>query len=103
MSGPIRLVWGSRTSTPVGEFLVRDELENPTYYGTDGNVSDADDPLNPLGERWIDLGDGYGIHGTLDPKSIGGMHSKGCIRMLNSDVEGCPIFVTIGSSVKIQR
>lgn len=94
---------GKQNSSPIGEFLVREKLENPTYYGTDGNVTDADDPLNPLGERWIDIGDGFGIHGTVDPKSIGGTHSKGCIRMLNSDVEEVYDLLTIGSSVKIQR
>ena len=94
---------GKRNSSPVGEFTVRDKLENPTYYGNDGNVVDADDPLNPLGERWIDLGDGIGIHGTMDPKSIGGTHSKGCIRMLNSDADEVYDLLTLGSSVKIQR
>jgi len=94
---------GKQNSSPIGEFVVRDKLENPTYYGTDGNVVDADDPLNPLGERWIDIGDGFGIHGTMDPKSIGAMHSKGCIRMLNSDVEEVYDLLTLGSSVKVQR
>lgn len=94
---------GKQNSSPVGEFSVREKLENPTYYGTDGNVVDADDPLNPLGERWIDIGDGFGIHGTVDPRSVGGMHSKGCIRMLNSDVEEVYDLLTLGSSVKIQR
>ncbi|MCA9093929.1 MAG: L,D-transpeptidase family protein [Planctomycetaceae bacterium] len=94
---------GKQNSSPIGEFIVREKLENPTYYGTDGNVVDADDPLNPLGERWIDIGDGFGIHGTMDPKSIGAMHSKGCIRMLNSDVEEVYDLLTLGSSVKVQR
>ena len=29
----------------------------------------------------------YGIHGTIDPASIGKMSSMGCIRLKNEDVE----------------
>ena len=47
---------GKENSSPIGEFAVREKLENPTYYGPDGDVKEANDPLNPLGERWIDIG-----------------------------------------------
>jgi len=43
--------------------------------------------LGTLGTRRLDLGDGYGIHGTDVPSSIGHSVSHGCVRMLNSDVE----------------
>jgi lipoprotein-anchoring transpeptidase ErfK/SrfK len=55
-----------------------------------------DDPKNPLGPYWLGLEgtDGlavgqrsYGIHGTIDPDSIGKMSSMGCIRLHNQDVE----------------
>ena len=65
--------------------------------------STADDPLNPLGERWIDLGDGYGIHGTIDPDSIGKAELRGCIRMRASDVEEVYDLLTKGSEVIIRR
>jgi len=51
---------------------------------------------NPIGERWIGLRgidernkdlSGLGIHGTIEPKSIGKNVSMGCVRMLSSDVE----------------
>ena len=61
---------GQDNSTPEGEFIVRGKVENPTYYGPD-QVIDADDPNNPLGERWIDLGNQIGIHGTNDPSTVG--------------------------------
>jgi len=56
---------------------------------------EADDPKNPLGEFWIGLvgtegaaldKHGYGIHGTIDPDSIGKQASLGCIRLKNEDV-----------------
>jgi lipoprotein-anchoring transpeptidase ErfK/SrfK len=72
------------------------KLKNPTYYSPRGEgVISADDPKNPLGEFWIGLAgvDGhavgkqsYGIHGTIEPDSIGKQASMGCIRMRNEDV-----------------
>jgi len=92
---------GKDGTTPLGTFQVRDKLENPTYYGPEGVVG-ADDPANPLGERWIDIGDSFGIHGTIEPKSIGRKESRGCIRMRNPDVEDVYDLLTVGSEVVIQ-
>lgn len=89
---------GSDSSTPTGTWLVsKGKLKNPVYYSPRGEgVIDADDPKNPLGERWIPLEgiegnavgqQSYGIHGTIEPDSIGKNMSLGCIRLLNHDVE----------------
>lgn len=95
---------GKDGSTPLGTFKVQNKEKNPTYYGPPGiGVIKADDPQNPLGERWIDIGDSYGIHGTIDPDSIGKNESRGCVRMLNSDVEEVYDFLIIGSEVRIVR
>jgi lipoprotein-anchoring transpeptidase ErfK/SrfK len=40
-----------------------------------------------LGTRRLYLGDGYGIHGTTDPGSIGRAATHGCIRMRNRQIE----------------
>jgi LysM repeat protein len=92
---------GKDGTTPVGTFTVKNKIVDPTYYGPDGVLA-HDDPKNPLGERWIDIGDSYGIHGTIDPASIGKNESRGCIRMLNSEVEEVYDFLVLGSEVKIQ-
>jgi hypothetical protein len=89
-------------TTPLGTFTVRNKMVDPTYYGPEGVIA-HDDPRNPLGERWIDIGDGYGIHGTIEPASIGRNESRGCIRLLNSDVEEVYDFLVVGSEVKIER
>ncbi len=94
---------GKMNTTPIGEFTVLEKLENPTYYGPDGMVLDADDPQNPLGERWIDIGNSFGIHGTIEPDSIGKSESAGCVRMRNEDVAEVYDLLTVGSSVRIQR
>lgn len=97
-----RVGLGKDNSTPLGSFTVKEKLVNPTYYGPDGVIK-ADDPKNPLGERWIDIGEGYGLHGTIEPETIGKNESRGCIRLLNSDVEEVYDFLTVGSQVLIQR
>jgi len=88
---------GADDSTPTGEWRVATKLMNPTYYPPrGGDIIAADDPKNPLGERWIGLvgisgaavdQERYGIHGTNDPDSIGKNVSMGCIRLHNEDVE----------------
>ncbi len=93
---------GKDGTTPIGEFAVKDKLTNPTYYGRDGVIA-ADDPQNPLGEYWIDIGDSYGIHGTIDPDSIGKAESRGCIRMLNGDADEVYGFLGKGAKVIIRR
>ncbi|MCC7419784.1 MAG: L,D-transpeptidase family protein [Planctomycetaceae bacterium] len=94
---------GKDGSTPTGKFTVKTKLKNPTYYGPNGVVLDADDPSNPLGERWIDLGDSYGIHGTIEPNSIGKAASRGCIRLAAEDVEEVYDLLSEGSEVIIRN
>ena len=57
--------------------------------------------LGTLGTRRLDLGDGYGIHGTDDPASIGHSVSHGCVRMHNEDVEQLYPMVPVGTPVYI--
>lgn len=94
---------GQNGSSPLGKFSVLNKVENPQYTGPDGKVISADDPTNPLGERWIDLGDSYGIHGTVDPDSIGKAASRGCIRMRDKDVIEVYNFLIKGSEVVIRE
>lgn len=93
---------GRDDSTPIGTFQVDDKLVDPTYYGPDGVVA-HDDPTNPLGEHWLSIGDSYGIHGTIDPDSIGKAESQGCVRLRNEDVAEVYDFLTVGSEVVIRR
>lgn len=94
---------GKVGTTPLGTFAVKNKLADPTYYGPDGLVIANNDPKNPLGERWIDIGDSYGIHGTIEPDTIGKNESRGCIRMLNAEVEEVYDFLVVGSEVRIIR
>jgi len=93
---------GKDHSSPTGKFPVLNKERNPTYYGSTKTIS-RDDSLNPLGEHWIDLGNSYGIHGTINPDSIGQSQSKGCIRMNNADVAQVFDLLTTKSLVTIRE
>jgi len=93
---------GQDSSSPMGTFKVLDKLRDPTYYGPNG-VIEHDDPQNPLGEYWLDLGDSYGIHGTIDQSSIGKADSLGCIRMKDRDIADVYDLLTKASEVLIRR
>lgn len=93
---------GKDESSPIGKFKVEEKLTDPTYYGPD-EVIEHDDPLNPLGEHWLGIGNSFGIHGTIEPESIGKAESQGCVRMRNEDVAEVYDFLTVGSEVLIRR
>ena len=90
---------GKNNSTPTGSWMVtpQNKLKNPKWWGTaDEPAKEADDPQNPLGEFWIGLtgtgGDavdkqGFGVHGTIEPDSIGKQMSHGCVRLVNADIQ----------------
>ena len=94
---------GKNNSTPTGKFKVLNKVTNPQYTDPDGKVFSGTDPKNPLGSHWIDLGDSYGIHGTIDPNSIGKAESRGCIRLLNADVSEAYDLLETGSEVVIRQ
>lgn len=90
---------GEFGSTPLGTWMVREgsKLVDPHWVNPrTGEKFSNTDPKNPIGERWIGLRgtdantevlSGYGIHGTIEPQSIGTDASMGCVRMLSGDIE----------------
>lgn len=89
---------GKDNSTPTGLWACKagDKIRNPRYYPPrGGEIIEPNDPKNPLGGYWIALEgldgqavgkESYGIHGTIDPNSIGKMESMGCIRLKADDI-----------------
>jgi lipoprotein-anchoring transpeptidase ErfK/SrfK len=88
------------TPSPIGTFTIVSRLNNPTYSHRGRIV--APGPDNPVGTRWMGLSvNGYGIHGTNAPKSIGKAASHGCIRMAKVDLEELFDAVRTGDQVEI--
>ena len=105
---------GELGGTPTGNFKIRNnsKLKNPQWKNPrTGEFFLPDDPMNPIGERWIGLQGtdatnkdilGIGIHGTIDLDSIGANRSMGCIRMRDLDVKRIfDALTTSGSTVTI--
>jgi lipoprotein-anchoring transpeptidase ErfK/SrfK len=94
---------------PSGTLPIRSVVENPTYHytpklkfkgvKTKKPFDIAAGPNNPVGNTWIDLGDGYGIHGTPDPAHIGKTESHGCVRLTNWDAQALAKMVRKGVKV----
>ena len=93
-------VGASSSPSPTGEFQIAQRLENPTYYKP--GVVIGPGSSNPLGPRWIGLDvQGFGIHGTNRPDSIGKSASHGCIRLRNHDIEDLFARVKVGDHVSL--
>jgi lipoprotein-anchoring transpeptidase ErfK/SrfK len=111
----VRVGLGRDDSTPPGTWMIEPhhKLRHPTYYSPRGQgVLQADDPQNPLGGYWIGLTgtDGqavgkmsYGIHGTIDPDSIGKQSSMGCIRLKADDIALVYDLMVEGKSMVVVR
>jgi lipoprotein-anchoring transpeptidase ErfK/SrfK len=54
-----------------------------------------------LGTHRLNLGDGYALHGTDQPQSIGRSVSHGCVRLRNEDIEMLYQMVPVGTPVLI--
>ncbi len=95
---------GKDTSvTPVGEFTIVDKLIDPVWFNK-GVTVPAGSPANALGTRWLGFNlPGYGIHGTIEPKTIGFHETAGCVRMRNEDVEELYSIVPTGTKVIISE
>jgi len=96
----------SQYPTPLGARTVVDKQVDPAWTPPDSPWAAElstipPGPGNPLGTRWIGLGDAIGIHGTYATASVGTAASHGCIRMLIPDVEWLYEQLEMGSRVRI--
>lgn len=82
--------------TSEGKEIVADRNIVIPPYGTNQRKY-----LGTLGVNRLYLGDGYGLHGTDEPASIGSAASHGCVRLRNEDIETLYRIVPIGTIVYI--
>ncbi|OIO32523.1 MAG: hypothetical protein AUJ70_05385 [Candidatus Omnitrophica bacterium CG1_02_40_15] len=96
-----RVSTGENNCTPVGNFKIVNKIIDPVWY-TEKAMVPAESPDNVLGSRWIGFNlPGYGIHGTVSPEKIGQQATKGCVRMINAEVEELYKIIPIGTEVTI--
>ena len=89
------------TPTPRGTFRILQMAKDPTWAPR-GRKPVPPGPANPLGHRWMRISEeGYGIHATNEPNSIGQARSHGCIRMRREDAEAVFAQVQRGTRVDI--
>jgi len=97
---------GKEDRTPLGHFLITSQTTNPSWTPPGRPPVPFGDPQNVLGTRWMKLTpdasagtdvslEGYGIHGTPDPDSVGTGSSMGCVRMRNEEVEELYDFIPV--------
>lgn len=80
--------------TILGSYKIGDKQKNPTWWKKGEGSVPPGDPGNELGTRWMPLvpqeeglPSDLGIHGALDPGTVGEYSSHGCARMVTADVE----------------
>ncbi len=90
---------GKDDKTPLGNWQVvaGSKVVNPDWRDDlNGEYYTSDNPDNPIGEYWIKIRglddanrgkQGFGIHGTIEPASIGSEASRGCIRLADDDIK----------------
>jgi len=96
--------------TPVREFKVGGKRVDPVWTVPESIRAERPDlpavvpagPDNPLGDRWLTLGNtSYGVHGTNNLWSIGRQATHGCVRLYNHDMRALYDRVPIGTPVRI--
>jgi lipoprotein-anchoring transpeptidase ErfK/SrfK len=87
---------GRQDRTPVGVFEILNKSREPSWAPPGREPLPYGHPDNIIGTRWMGLKPiegtdpyirGYGIHGTVDPDSVGTPSSAGCVRLRNEQVE----------------
>lgn len=95
---PISL--GNDPAPTPNEYSIRDKQPGRTYYAGDGRTIPIDDPSNPYGRVWLDLGGDVCIHGTSPNGAPGGL---GCISLSPIDAGDIYGILSKGSRVLIRR
>ena len=85
-----------------GQYEIRDRQLERTYYGADGRTIPANDPSNPYGQCWLDLGTTACIHGS--PLTLNASNkTRGCISLSPKDARDVYSILARGSQVVISR
>lgn len=89
---------GNDPTPKIGEFQVKEKKEGQTYYSPAGAVA-ANDPRNPYGGHWIDLGN-MSVHGSPQATTAA---SNGCISLAPGDASDIYHILSVGSKISVIR
>jgi lipoprotein-anchoring transpeptidase ErfK/SrfK len=80
--------------TTLGRYRIGNKEKDPTWHKPGAGPIPPGDPRNELGTRWMPLipeeeglPNDLGIHGTIEPETVGKYTSMGCPRLLAAEVE----------------
>jgi lipoprotein-anchoring transpeptidase ErfK/SrfK len=91
---------GSNPPAP-GDYKVTDKQPGHTYYAGNAQTLSPQDPNNPFGGIWIDLGGNVSIHGSSS--TPGQSERLGCIGLNTKDANDLYGILSLGSNVVIRR
>ncbi len=101
-AGRFPATFGSDPPPQPGSYEVRDKRSDRVYYGSDGRTISADDPRNPYGGIWLDLGQELSIHGSPDSRGSE-VERLGCVSLSPRDARDVYGILSVGSKVVIRR
>jgi lipoprotein-anchoring transpeptidase ErfK/SrfK len=87
---------GTERELPPGEVIEAGGTIVVPPYGTPQRKFDK-----VLGKYRLNLGSGYGIHGTMYPDQLGRSVTHGCVRLGDADIEKLFAMVNVGDQVLI--
>ncbi|MFP4499597.1 MAG: L,D-transpeptidase family protein [Candidatus Hydrogenedentota bacterium] len=94
--------------TTLGKYKIGNKEKHPTWFKPGAGPIPSGDPRNELGTRWMPLvpveeglPKDLGIHGTIDPETIGYHSSHGCARLYPAAVEELYDLVVRSTPVEI--
>lgn len=99
-AGRFPIAVGTTPAPEEGTYTVQDKQAARTYYDKDGTPIPPDDPRNPYGNVWLDLGKQICIHGSPDQSAPS---SEGCISLRGADADDLYGILSQGSTVSIRR
>jgi len=91
----------SGTNPPaLGEYKIADKQPGHSFYAGNAQTIAPQDPENPFGNVWMDLGNNVAIHGTSN--SPGQSERLGCISLANKDANDLYGILSLGSNVIVR-
>lgn len=99
---------GREDRTPEGVFTISSRIVHPDWTDPKtGKTIPFGAPGHLIGSRWLGFSEegrktGFGIHGTVDPESIGKPMSDGCVRLAEIDLTRVFEWIPEGAVVRIR-